>query len=278
MHMFATSYSILHKLLQWRTFCRQSLMGVMLVMAAWFDLPARADTNRMSTPAEFRAYADRQLAAARRSLREYPTNSRVLQRFAQAGFDRGEFSRNDSERAMLAEECIAVCRQWVARETNSAAAHYYLGMNLGQLARTKMLGALPIVDEMEVEFKAAEGLDPHFDYAGPVRNLGLLYRDAPSLGSIGDRGKARTYLRRAIELAPDFPENRLNYVETCLKWVDWPAAAREMKQLDAIWDSARTNLTGDAWASSWADWQQRRHRAKVKIVEDSKIGSPKHRQ
>ena len=65
-------------------------------------------------------------------------------------------------------------------------------MNLGQLARTELLGALKLVKEMEREFKTAADLDKQFDYAGPERCLGLLYRDAPGWpASIGSRRKAR---------------------------------------------------------------------------------------
>ena len=48
------------------------------------------------------------------------------------------------------------------------AGHYYLAMNLGQLARTEMIGALKIVKEMENEFEIAADIDPRFDHAGPV--------------------------------------------------------------------------------------------------------------
>ena len=100
--------------------------------------------------------------------------------------------RYDSERADIAQQGIAAAWQALARESNSAPAHYYLGMNLAQLAQTKMLGALKIVDRMEREFTTTRELDEHFDYAGADRNLGLLYRDAPSIGSIGNRSKARS--------------------------------------------------------------------------------------
>ena len=60
-------------------------------------------------------------------------------------------------------------------------------MNLGQLARTRGLSALKLVDQMEREFTRARDLDEHLDWAGPDRNLGLLYGDAPVIGSIGSR-------------------------------------------------------------------------------------------
>ena len=69
---------------------------------------------------------------------------------------------------MLAQQGIAACRQLIARTPKSAPAHYYLAMNLGQLARTELLGAFKLVREMEREFKTAVGLDRFLIL--PVRN------------------------------------------------------------------------------------------------------------
>ena len=122
------------------------------------------------------------------------------------------------QRAALAEQGIAACRQAIARESNSAPAHYYLGMNLGQLAQTKGLGALRLVNQMEREFTPGARAGRAVRLRGPDRNLGLLYRDAPAIGSVGSRSKAREHLERAVELAPQYPENRLNLIEAYLKW------------------------------------------------------------
>src|SRR6266508_2368456 len=109
-------------------------------------------------------------AAQKRHLAE-PTNAVAAWEFARACFDRAEYATNDTERVIIADQGIAACRRLLARQTGSAPAHYYLGMNLGQLARTKTLGALRIVNEMETEFKAARTRDGQFDHAGPDRNL-----------------------------------------------------------------------------------------------------------
>ncbi len=116
-------------------------------------------------------------------------------------------------------------------------------MNLGQLARTKLLGALKLVTEMEAEFKAARRLDEHLDFAGPDRSLGLLYLEAPGWPtSVGSRTKARQHLRRAAELAPQYPENRLTLLEAYLRWGDHNGVQRELKALEEIWPAARTNF------------------------------------
>jgi hypothetical protein len=190
-----------------------------------------------------------------------------------------EFATNRTERARLAEQGIAACEQAVGKATNAAAAHYYLGMNLGQLARTRGLSALKLVGRMEREFKVARGLDEQFDYAGPDRNLGYLYLDAPSIGSIGDRSKAHQHLDRATVLSPDFPENRLALAEALLKWNDREAARRELKLLEEALPAAQVKFGGLAWASNWTDWNGRLHQLRKKLGANAPvIQSPRQKE
>jgi tetratricopeptide (TPR) repeat protein len=171
---------------------------------------------------------------------------------------------NNAERAALAVQGIDACRQALAHDPKSAPAHFYLGMNLGQLARTKLLGALPLVGEMEHAFQTAAALNERFGEAGPDRCLGLLYFEAPAIGSIGSRTKARKHLERAAELVPGFPENRLNLGEAYLKWREKKLLRREVEALEKIWSTARTNFAGAEWEAAWLDWEQRRDNLRKK--------------
>ncbi len=121
-----------------------------------------------------RAFAKMEFEQAQSRLASDPDNLTNMWQFARAAFDFAEFSTNDTERATLASQGITACRTVVAGEPEIAAGHYYLAMNLGQLARTKLIGALALVREMEPEFKTAGELDARLDHAGPKRNLGLL--------------------------------------------------------------------------------------------------------
>ncbi len=128
---------------------------------------------------------------------------------------------------------------------------------------------------MEREFKTAADLDKSFDYAGPERGLGLLYRDAPGWPvSIGSRRKAREYLEQAAKLAPDYPENHLNLVESFLQWHETDNAKRELAALDSLWPSAKTNFTGETWEQNWDDWSTRRAVARKKLEELSAPAKP----
>lgn len=196
--------------------------------------------------------------------------------FGRACFDLAEYATNNTERAELAEQGIAACRQALAHGPKLAEAHYYLGLNLGQLARTRGLSALKMIKEMEAEWLAAAELDSRFDYAGPERSLGMLYRDAPPIASVGSRSKARHQLVRAVELAPVYPENRFELIETYLKWNDRPGARRELQALEKVWPAARAELSGAPWAANWQEWESRLEKLKKKTEEPSRMETPRH--
>jgi len=205
------------------------------------------------------------------------TNGPAAWQFARACFDFADLATNETERAEIAGQGIAACRKLLARETNSAPGHYYLAMNYGQLAQAEapFLAAYHLVKQMEREFKTAADLDKDFDYAGPERSLGLLYRDAPAWPfSIGSRRKAREYLDQAAKLAPDYPENHLNLAESFLQWHETENAKNELNALDALWTKAQTNLTSEAWERSWDDWSARRAAARNKLDEISAPAKP----
>ena len=226
-------------------------------------LTASASSDPEPTPSQIAA--DKAYYAAKVRYQTNVNNNALALTFASACFDRADLSSKDSIRASVAREGIDVCRKWVQRAPNQAAAHYYLGMNLAQLARTKTLGALPIVKEMEKEWLATLALDPHCDYAGADRNLGLLYRDTPGFPiSIGSSDKAEQHLLRAVKLNPEYPENHLNLIETDLKHSP-AAAAAEYEKLRAILPAARKQFSGPAWLSAWEDWDPRLQKIQARL-------------
>ena len=252
--------------------CGQRGVGLTVALVlAGAVLAQSAPTN--STP------ATRAEAIYRQARQEQPTQTTSAEaawQFARACFDWAEFATNDTQRAALAEQGIKASRAALTLNSNSAPAHFYLAMNLGQLARTKSLGALRLVGEMEESFKSAIRLDETFYHAGPDRNLGQLYFQAPSIGSVGSRRKARIHLSRALELAPDYPENRLNWIEANLQWREMEIVRREMAALEAGLGRARAQLSGDDWEAAWADWDERLQKIRAKLQAPAKTTAPRH--
>ena len=224
------------------------------VLLALFLLAGVAD---VASAASFAARAETAYTEAGRKVRQEPTNTLALVELARATFDWAEFSRQDSDRAELAQHGIDAARLALSRDDTNAAAHFWLGMNLGQLARTKSLGALKLVREMESEFLRAESLDEHTFFAGPDRTLGMLYRDAPGWPtSIGSKKKARQHLERAAELHPEFPENQLALLESFEQWGDKRDFERQLKVVEKTLTGSRAKFAGAAWEASWEDWEK----------------------
>jgi tetratricopeptide (TPR) repeat protein len=235
------------------------------------DAPAAA-----STPASRAEAAYRQL---RLRYESQPSNIVAAWKFASACFDECEFSRKDADRARVANQGIAACRQALSLDPKAVGAHYFLGMDLAQLARTEMIGALNLLEEVEKEWETAIKLDENFDYAGPDRNLGLLYRDAPGWPlSIGNRAKAREHMFRAVTLHPDYPENHLNLIEALLKWDTHSEAAQAAAALEQILPEARKKFTGPDWESSWDDWNTRWKAIQAKLRPPSGLVPPHQRR
>jgi len=229
------------------------------VLAAALPVLAGPETNAV--------FHQRAKAAFEQAQAQYQTNTSdpaSAWQFGRACYDLADMATHDTERAAIAKQGIAACHALLARESNSAPGHYYLGMDYGQLAKAEAPSpaALRLVRQMEHEFKAAAALDGTFDFAGPARCLGLLYRDAPGWPfSIGSRRRARDWLEQAARLAPDYPENRLNLIESYLRWRDRAPARQELRVLEALWPKAQTNFTGERWEQSWVDWTARKKAA-----------------
>jgi hypothetical protein len=236
---------------------------MLLLVALAISASGQVATNRA-----FAARAETAFLQAQKQFAARPNDVTVAWQFGRASFDWAEFSTNDAQRAALAQTGIAACRQALTCEPKSAPAHYYLAMNFGQLADAEApsIAAYKLVKEIEREFKMATEMDEKFDFAGPPRCLGLLYRDAPGWPiSIGSKRKAREFLDRAAALAPDYPENQLNLAESHLRWHQLAESEKALKKLDALWPAARTNLAGEGWAQSWDDWTTRRAAVKAEL-------------
>ena len=113
-------------------------------MGCWYVLLVLAGTcflavGENQSASLFAHRAQTNYLEMRKQFQSAPKDDEAAWQFGRACFDWAEFARDDDERERIANEGIAACRQVIARSPSSVAGHYYLGMNLGQLARTKTL-------------------------------------------------------------------------------------------------------------------------------------------
>lgn len=179
--------------------------------------------------------------------------------FARASYDWADAQTSNRERARIAQLGIDAAQSALALRPGCAEGHYFLALNLGQLAQTKTLGALKLVVRIEEAFLAARAADEQFDQAGADRGLGVLYLEAPGWPtSVGNRDKARKHLERAVELVPSHPGNRLALADALIQWREPDAARLQLDALDRDWPANRLRLSGPQWDADWRVWQARR--------------------
>lgn len=232
------------------------LNGFAILCLAALSTCGQSTTNRL-----FAGRAEHAFLQAQADWTRHPDDAKIICDLGRTTYDWAEFATNAEQRATIARVGIAACKHLVELDPHSAWGHYYLGMDDGELAAAEApsLAAYKLIWDLEREFKAAADSDAHVDHAGPLRCLGLLYRDAPGWPvSIGSRSKAKEYLDQAAAMDPDFPENQMNLVESNVKWHQAADAELAWRRLQALWPVARTNLAGLAWEVDWSDWTYRR--------------------
>jgi len=203
--------------------------------------------------------SEQELVAARQRFAAEPTNSIAAWQLGRACWVRGKLLPDPAAKEKIFAEGVKACRRSIALAPDSVPGHYYLAMNIGRIADLKRnLAAFSMVREVERSFQRVRALDEKFAQAGADRNLGLLYHHAPGWPlSVGDQKLGRKHLTRAVELAGNYPENRLNLAEAALDWKDLKLVQSELVALEKLWPVAKTNLFGPEWESDWLDWEQR---------------------
>lgn len=99
-----------------------------------------------------------------------------------------------------------------ARKTDEEdpGAVLWWSANIGALAEIKKNPwSLGVIKDVERELKALAKREPRYGFAAADRALGKIYEKAPRFFSIGSSSKALERLKRAIELAPEFPGNQI---------------------------------------------------------------------
>lgn len=162
---------------------------------------------------------------------------------ARVAFDYGEHLDPSDLKESVAKQGIAAGRACIQQSADLAEGHYYLALNLGQLARCRRLGALKLVREMEKAILKARELNASLDFAGPDRCLGRLYLQAPGWpASVGSSRKAMEHLIEALRIHPEYSGNALQLVHACLE-MNRPEEAEHYflmtrettKQMDRNW-------------------------------------------
>ena len=243
-----------------------------LICLAAVCLPLAIPISSQTPPSQQRAR--QALEAARQQYESDRSSVEAAWRLGRAAYDLADLADDKDERKAMADLGIDACRQAIAHDPDAAPAHYYLALNLGQLAQVKRFSALKLLHQMEHALLTAQKIDPKLDYAGPDRSLGMLYLEAPPYPiSVGSRSEARNHLQAAVRLSPEFPENRICLAEAYARWGEARNLETELGAIEKLLPDARTRFDEAKWHTDWHAWEQRL--AKLLKAHDRLDANPK---
>jgi tetratricopeptide (TPR) repeat protein len=155
--------------------------------------------------------AARLLEAAARALREdYGAQCEAAEAMAFLA----EHETRPAFRKEAARRGIVLARHARELRPDRVEAHYWYAVNVGLLADVDRAYGADAMREMQAALTRAIELDERYDFAGPLRLLGILHLRTPGPpAGIGSARKALRLLQRAVELFPEYPENYLYLAE-----------------------------------------------------------------
>lgn len=130
---------------------------------------------------------------------------------------------NKKERRLWAEKGMAYANRCVEVAPNMPECYYWRAVNTGLYHSVKIIGYQDGIKQMIDDCNAVIAMGrASYDNAGPWRIQGQIFTKLPETGGrpdsiTRDLDKALAYLYRAVELAPDYPENRIALAEALYK-------------------------------------------------------------
>lgn len=152
----------------------------------------------------------------------------------------------------LAEKGIAAAERCIALDSDEPGCFYWRAVATGLYHRVHVIGYQRGVKRMIDDCRRVIDLDPAYDHAGAYRILGEIYTQLPQTGGRADSitrdlDLAEQYLREAITLAPEYPENHIALAKTLLEKENLPettAAIRTARNLAPQW---KQDISYDDW-------------------------------
>lgn len=162
-------------------------------------------------------------------------------------------SRKQTEK--LSQEGIAASQECLAHAPEEAGCYYWRAVNTGLYYQAHIIGYQTGVKQMIADAQKVIQLDAAYQHAGSYRLLGQLYTQLPVSSSradniVQDLSKAEDYLRKALQLAPLYPENHLALAENLLKQERFADAEKELQAAKELTPQWKRNHSYAAWLSN----------------------------
>ncbi|MBE7412090.1 MAG: tetratricopeptide repeat protein [Leptospiraceae bacterium] len=173
------------------------------------------EINEYIDKRETEGYLDKAVAALLDLKSKHPDNEIICGKLSSAFFYKGLFEKDPKKQELYYEHGTNYGKESITMNPKDVYGNFWYASNVGMLGLCRGIMASlasiePLRKSMEVVLKENE----NFYFAGPHRALGRLYHQAPGWPiSIGSKSKALEHLEKAVQIAPEFFNNRVFLAE-----------------------------------------------------------------
>ena len=153
---------------------------------------------------------------------------------------------------------ISIAEQCLMRAPEEPGCYYYRAINTGLFHEVKVVGYQKGVKQMIDDCEKVIKLDPKYDHGGAYRILGQIYTKLPQTTGrpdsvTRDLDKAEEYLKQAVRIGPDYPENHIFLAETLLEQEKYAEASAELATAEELSPRWRQDKSHDEWNLTMRD-------------------------
>ena len=164
-----------------------------------------------------------------RGRRLEPAHERCLYLWSRIHIQLGDDAKDKDRKLALYARAQATADTLRVRNDQNPLGHMWWGVAQGRIGQTKgVLNSLFMVPSLKAAFHRVLELDPGHSTAYDA--LGVLYYELPGFVG-GDLGKSEQYLRRGLELDPDYTVIRLDLARVLIKQKRRTEAQAELSRL-----------------------------------------------
>jgi tetratricopeptide (TPR) repeat protein len=175
-------------------------------------------------------------------------------------------TKDRGEAKGLAESGIEYSDRCLMGAPEEPGCYYWRAVNTGLYYKIHIVGYQKGIKGMISDCNRVITLDPKYDHAGAYRILGEIYTQLPQTAGrpdsiTRDLELAEGYLRKAVRLAPSYPENRLALAENLFRQDKIGDALEELSSAKELTPQWRKDVSYNDWRDATFDLERKIARA-----------------
>jgi len=160
--------------------------------------------------------------------------------------------KSRSKKKELALAGVDAAERCLMTAPENPGCYYWRAANTGLYHSVHIIGYQKGIKRMISDCEKVNSLDADYEHAGAYRMLGQIFTQLPQTAGrpdsvVRDLDRAEGYLRKAVQFAPDYPENHLALAEALAAQGKGREALEALAQADEMAPRWKKDASYDQW-------------------------------